>query len=387
MTEKLYDSFPYEKVFKASVLEINESDARTVLVLDKTLFFPLEGGQSCDKGSINGMAVLDVQIKDGVIYHTVDAQAGAFNIGQSVEGSIDWAHRFSNMQQHSAEHIFSGIVHKKYAYENVGFHLSDNICTMDFSGPLDKSQIAEIEYLVNEAIWKNVGTRCFFPTAEEQAELSWRSKKTILENLRLVEIEGYDLCACCAPHVARTGEIGAFKVLSSQSYKGGVRISYLAGKRAYLHTKAESELLQSLYNRFSANSDTLLDAIEGLSTDRDQLRQKLAEYMERDIKDAIYSSNGEPVFLEDADTNIARTLAVGYTKEVNQDIFVFILCEKGYKYILSTCSQDARNIQEALAKKLNARGGGSKNLVCGSLCANMEEIRDAIQGIKGQTTI
>lgn len=387
MTEKLYDSFPYDKVFKANVLQIIEQDGHPVLVLDKTLFFPEEGGQSCDKGNINGISVLDVQIKDEIIYHTVDADVSFFHIGDMVEGAIDWAHRFSNMQQHSAEHIFSGIVAKKFGFTNSGFHLSDNICTMDFSGVLNKQQISDIEYLVNEAIWKNAAIRSFFPTAEEQKELNWRSKKDILENLRLVEIEGYDLCACCAPHVARTGEIGAFKVLSSQSYKGGVRLSYLAGKRVYMHTKAESELLQNVYQYFSANSDTLMDSIENLSKERDRLRYKLREYMANNIKDTIYSSNGEPLFLEDTDMDIARTLAVEYTKEVNQDIFVFILSEKGYKYILSTCSQDARNIQKALKEQLNAKGGGSPNLVCGSLCANMEDIRDAIQGFVGKENI
>lgn len=291
------------------------------------------------------------------------------------------------MQQHSAEHIFSGIVAKKYAYSNTGFHLSDNICTMDFSGPLNKEQIAEIELLVNEAVWKNVPTRSFFPSSEEQKTLKWRSKGKIVENLRLVEIEGYDLCACCAPHVARTGEIGIFKVLSSQSYKGGVRLSYLAGKRAYMCIRAESELLQELYKTFSANSDTISEYIESLRNENELQKQELTKYKEQELIEKIRSCNNGLLFLGDTDVNLARRLAISYTKEVNQDLFIFILGDKGYKYIISTSSQDARNILEALKNSLNAKGGGSDSLVSGSLCANMEDISDVMQKFTNQKTI
>lgn len=379
MTEKLYDSFPYEKVFKACVRDIIIEDTYPVLVLDKTLFFPLEGGQTCDKGSIEGMTVVDVQIKNDIVYHTIDADIKAFYIGQCVEGIIDWSHRFSNMQQHSAEHIFSGLVHKYYGFDNCGFHLSDNICTMDFSGPLSKKSIQELELGVNEAIWQNVPTRSFYPSSEEQSRLKWRSKGKIVENLRLVEIEGYDLCACCAPHVAKTGEIGIFKVLSFWSYKGGVRISYLAGKRAYMYIRSESELLSGLYKQFSANSDTLQAQIDTLYNDNNAMKQSIALYKEKEIQNIIYSAKSSIVFLDNADINIARRLALDYTKEVNQDLFIFIQSEKGYKYILSTSSQDAKNIQMVLQERLAARGGGNNCLVSGSLCATMEDISDVMQ--------
>ena len=224
-TIKLYDNDAYATQFEANVLYSNETEhnGQTCyeIILDKTLFFPEEGGQTPDKGTINGMEVLDVQIKDDIITHYIKAEQPIDIVKENdaVTGSIDWTHRFSNMQQHSAEHIFSGLVYKEYGYQNFGFHLSDNIVTMDFNGPLTIEQIEELEWKVNQAIVQNVAIDTCYPTTGELAMLTYRSKLELETNVRIVTIEGYDVCACCAPHVKRTGEIGGFKVINAQNYK------------------------------------------------------------------------------------------------------------------------------------------------------------------------
>ena len=217
-TKKLYDLDAYGTEFEAKVLtceEVKKKDTTGYAVtLDQTLFFPEEGGQSPDQGTINGISVLDVQIKKDVIIHTL---AAPVEVGSTVKGKIDWKHRFYNMQQHSGEHIFSGLVHSRFGYENVGFHLSDQTVTMDFNGVLSEADVAEVEYAVNEAIIKNIPIEVTFPTKEELETLDYRSKIEIEGQVRIVKIPGYDVCACCAPHVKRTGEIGMLKVLNVQS--------------------------------------------------------------------------------------------------------------------------------------------------------------------------
>lgn len=384
MTEKLYDTYPYQTEFEATVLAVEKTAQGLQILLDKTLFFPNEGGQSCDKGQLNGQAVLAVEIQDEQIYHYV-AEEAVFACGQAVKGTIDWAHRFSNMQLHSAEHLFSGQVHKRFAYQNSGFHLSDNIATMDFDGPLSAKDIADLELAVNEIIYKNIPSKAFFPSEAEAASLPYRSKKKIEGSIRLVEFEGYDLCACCAPHVGKTGEIGMFSVQSFQSYKGGVRISYLAGKRAFLAHKKQMQLLNRLYTAYSANSESLEGFLEKQKEALAFAESKVLDLQEKLIQSAFANLQGNILFLEDGDSNIVRKLVTSHTQEMGRDLFCFIQNDKGYRYIISTLQPHAKEVQTAFAKLLAAKGGGSANLVMGTVDANMEEIQHACT-ILSQTT-
>lgn len=384
MTEKLYDTFPYQSMFEASVLAVEKTAQGLQVLLDRTLFFPNEGGQSCDKGQLNGQAVLAVEIVDENIYHLV-AEDAVFTRGQVVQGEIDWAHRFSNMQLHSAEHLFSGQVHKRFGHQNSGFHLSDNIATMDFDGPLSAADIADLELAVNEIIYKNIPSKAFFPNEAEAASLPYRSKKEIKGRIRLVKFEGYDLCACCAPHVGKTGEIGMFSVQSFQSYKGGVRISYLAGKRAFLAHKKQMQLLNRLYTAYSANSESLESFLEKQKEALALADSKMLDLQEKLVQSAFSNLKGNLLFLDDCDSNIARKLATSHTQEKGRDLFCFIRSDKGYRYIISIFQPHAREVQAAFAKLLPAKGGGSAHLVMGTVDANMEEIQHACT-ILSQTT-
>lgn len=310
MTEtiKLYDRDAYAIEFEADIIscEPNKADDKQFdIILNQTLFFPEEGGQSPDMGILGGYSVVDVQIKNGVITHTVDISAGDCCImgkeeaqtekktdgqitgmecasekvelaaGVHVHGKIDWQHRFYNMQQHSGEHIFSGIVHRRFGFENVGFHLSDSVVTMDFSGVISPEDIAEVEHEVNVAISKNIPIEVTYPSRDELAQLEYRSKIEIEGQVRIVTVPGYDVCACCAPHVKRTGEIGMLKVMNYQNYKGGVRISILCGFRALEAFRQKCDIISELMGIFTTNQEAIVDNVTKLKAVNQSLKSEL----------------------------------------------------------------------------------------------------------------
>ena len=219
--------------FEAEVLWCEEnSDGMFDIILNRTAFFPEGGGQSSDEGTLDGQDVLFLRTENNetTIVHTVKKP---IPVGKLVYGEINMKERFSRMQNHTAEHICSGIIYSLYGFNNIGFHMGQDEITMDFDGLFTQEQINNIEFLANEAVYKNVPVKFSFCKPNEADNIFYRSKKKIETTLRLVEIEGIDVCACCAPHVSRTGEIGVIKILGFQKYKGGTRISLLAGERAF----------------------------------------------------------------------------------------------------------------------------------------------------------
>jgi len=272
ITTKLYDRDAYATRFEATVLSCKKGDRGYEVILNQTLFFPEEGGQTPDKGRINGVPVLDVQISGDVITHFLPEPLVS---GTEVAGEIDWKHRFYNMQQHSGEHIFSGLAYKRYGYHNVGFHLSNQIVTMDFDGVFTEEQLADMEWTVNEAIAANVEIKTGYPTKEELAQMDYRSKIELGGAVRIVEIVGYDRCACCAPHVHRTGEIGMFKIQSVQNYKGGVRISFLCGFRALEEYRKKSQIISELSGILTTNQELLAENVAKLKSQTQSLKSQL----------------------------------------------------------------------------------------------------------------
>ena len=229
MTGKLFYDDSHRVEFTAEVLSCEPWKNQYKIVLDRTVFFPEGGGQYADTGELNGVRVTDVHEKDGVIFHTADAP---LKEGETVAGSINWEERFEKMQQHTGEHIVSGLVNARFGYHNVGFHLGGDYCTMDFDGVLTKEELKEIEFAANEAVWKDLEVEVEFPPKDVLEEMEYRSKIEIEAQVRIVTVPGYDVCACCAPHVKKTGEIGLIKLVNMIHYKGGVRITMLCGARA-----------------------------------------------------------------------------------------------------------------------------------------------------------
>ena len=389
-TKKLYDIDAYKKDFTAEVLSCRELECKVEgetkdvvyeVVLDQTCFFPEEGGQTPDKGTIAGVEVLDVQIQiDNTILHRL---AGAVEVGAQVVGEIDWQHRFSNMQQHSAEHIFSGLAYKKYGYRNVGFHLSNQIVTMDFDGTFTEEQLQEMEWLVNEAIAANVPVKTGYPSKEELASLEYRSKLELEGDVRIVEVEGYDVCACCAPHVKQTGEIGMFKIQYAQSYKGGVRISFLCGFRALEEYRKKSQIISDLSGILTTNQDLLADHVSKLKNQVQSLKSQLANakqtIMFTKIAEIPVEQKDVILFERDIETPVARNVVNKLVESHDGICGVFVGDEEsGYSYIIGSKSMDCREVAAKLKEELGARGGGSSQMVQGSVMANEEPLRKVL---------
>ena len=229
MTQKLYYIDQYIKEFDAEVLSVSRVEGGFEVVLDKTAFFPEEGGQTADTGLIGGARVLDVQEKDGTVVHTVDSE---LTVGSRQRCTLDFDLRFEKMQCHTAEHILCGIIHRRYGFENVGFHLGECEVVFDIDGVLDRAAVDAVLCEANRAVYENRSVTTVFPTPDELPTLEYRAKLDITENVRIVNIDGYDSCACCAPHVSRTGEIGMIAILGFEKHRGGTRLYMVAGKRS-----------------------------------------------------------------------------------------------------------------------------------------------------------
>lgn len=392
-TKKLYDLDAYATEFDAVVVsceektsteskEMNGGSTVYEVVLDQTLFFPEEGGQTSDQGTINGIKVLDVQMKKGVIIHTIAARLA---VDTAVHGVINWNHRFNNMQQHTGEHIFSGLVHQKFGYDNVGFHLSDQVVTMDFSGVLTQEQAAEIELKANEVILKNLPVLVSFPSKSELFSMEYRSKIEIEGQVRIVTIPDTDVCACCAPHVKSTGEIGILKIMSMQNYKGGVRLSILCGLRALQAFRSQNALLAELSGLLSANQDTLVSSVQKLKDNNQSLKYDLIQEKQRFLmaKLAQIPEDEVNVFLfeEGLDQLVMRNTVNELTAVHPGICGVFNgNDESGYQFILGSAGKDTRTVMAQLKDQFNARGGGSALMVQGSVSAAKERIREVLEG-------
>lgn len=383
-TVRLYDQDAYATKFEAEVLACEEVEKKEKKVyqvwLDQTLFFPEEGGQSPDMGTIDGIKVLDVQIKDEVITHTL---AAPLAVGTMVKGVVDWKHRFYNMQQHSGEHIFSGVVHNRFGYDNVGFHLSDSIVTMDFNGVITAEDIEKIETEVNQAIIENIPVEVSYPTKEELKVLEYRSKIEIEGQVRIVTIPGYDVCACCAPHVRRTGEIGMLKVMNVQSYKGGVRISILCGFRALEAFRQKADIITELMAQFSTNQEALVENVTKLKNTNQTMKNQLAsakqELMEYKVAAIPEDSENAILFESDLDTPVVRNVVNGLVEQFTGICAVFVgNDESGYQFIVGSKNKDCRAIAAALREKLSARGGGSDKMIQGSVAASQLQIEELL---------
>lgn len=386
-TKKLYDLDAYQTEFDAEVISCEplEKKEETVyqVILDQTLFFPEEGGQSPDQGTMNGIDVLDVQIKKDVITHTLSQPVAP---GSKVHGILNWEHRFSNMQQHTGEHIFSGLVHGRYGYNNVGFHLSDNIVTMDFDGVLSQAQVEEIEDEVNRVISSNRAVEVTYPTREELEKLEYRSKIEIEGQVRIVTIPGVDVCACCAPHVARTGEIGMLKVMTLSNYKGGVRISILCGFRALRAFREKAQIINALTGSLSANQEMLPELVGKLKTANQDLSYKLASAKQKLMAEKIAEIPAEQehviLFETDLDTPVIRNVVNELTAVHTGICGVFVGDEaEGYQFIIGSSTRDCREIAAKLREGVKARGGGSAAMIQGSVKAGEDELRELLEQI------
>lgn len=375
MTEKLFYQDSHRSTFTAIVQEVRPSGNGYEIILDRTAFFPEGGGQSSDTGSLGGVSVSDVQEIDGKIIHYTD---GPLVEGTEVEGCIDWTERFSKMQQHTGEHIVSGLIHKIYGYHNVGFHLGTDSVTLDFNGVVPKEKLHEIEQLANEAVAKNLPVQVLYPTDEELSKISYRSKIEIEGQVRIVVIDGYDVCACCAPHVKQTGEIGLIKLVGMQNYKGGVRISMLCGFRALEDYYQKEKNNREIAVMLSAKEYETAVEVERLQEELAMKKAKIAELERKFLEQKVETLDisGEIVCLfEETDPVMTRELVNLLLEKGAKMAAVFSGNEReGYRYVLGSRSLDVRKNGKLLNEAFHGRGGGKPEMVQGTVQGKREEI-------------
>lgn len=384
MTEKLYDLRPYAEEFTAEVTDVKFKDGKTAIILDRTLFFPLEGGQNSDIGVLKaegGKAypVMNVTIKDDVITHFIDGET-EFKPGDKVSGRIDFAHRYDLMQHHSGEHIFSGITYKKYGYNNVGFHLTEDICTIDVSGPLTADELNELEIEVNRAIQKNVPIIAAYPEEYELNHLEYRSKKELKGPIRIVTIEGYDICACCAPHVRTTGEVGSFHIVRFENYKGGVRLFVKCGLRAVKEYQKDREIIEKLYQTFSTSKDDLVSVVAKLKDEAAALRGKINALKIEEIKSKAANFNNTKdsicIVEEDIDNNLLREYANALMGKTEKHVFIMVRTDdaESFRFILASAKEDVAALLNKAKETFTINGGGRNPQVMGTIKGDKDTI-------------
>lgn len=378
-TEKLYDIDAYATAFTSEVLSCTETAQGCEVVLASTLFFPEEGGQACDTGTIDGIPVSHVALgKDGVITHVLPSP---LPVGKTVTGEIEFAPRYRKMQHHTGEHLLSGLAHRLYGANNVGFHLGADDVTMDLDVELDRYALDRIEELANEAIYRNLPVTARYPSPEELIAMTYRAKLDLSENVRIVTIEEYDDCACCAPHVRSTGEIGLVKILDYMNYKGGVRLHIVCGMDALLDYRTRYGQVLRISNLLSAKQNEIVSAVEQLQNAlieekraQNALRNRILEEEIRRLPEAV---NGNLiVFSPLLEARQLRELANAGKTHCSGIFGAFAGDdENGYSYILGSSSVDLKAKAKEINEALSGRGGGSKEMIQGSVKATAECIR------------
>lgn len=380
MTQKLYEQNAYQKEFTATVTGCEALTDAYRICLNQTAFFPEGGGQSGDSGFLNDCAVFDTQEQEGCIWHYAKAP---LEPGAQVTGRIDWQKRFDRMQQHTGEHIVSGLVHRRFGYDNVGFHLGETEVTLDFNGPVSKEKLAEIEQEANEAVWANLPIEITYPSREALETLNYRSKIEIQGQVRIVTIPGIDICACCAPHAAYTGEIGLIKLFSVQAHRGGVRVHMGAGSRALADYREKVQNVKAISVLLSAKEGETARAVERLKQENFNLIGqilKLQKDLIRQKAESVPECSKNIVFFEqDLDAATAREFVNLLTIRCTGTAGVFIgNDETGYRYILGSSAEDVRPLCRRLNDAFQGKGGGKPEMVQGSLYGTRKALEAAL---------
>ena len=373
-TEKLYYENCRLAVFPARVLACREREGGFAVTLDRTAFYPGGGGQAADSGYLGAARVTGMAEENGEILHLCDRP---LTPGETLEGRIDWLPRFIRMQQHTGEHILSGILHKEYGFHNVGFHMNLERIQVDFDGPIPPERLPELESAVNTAIWQNLPVRCYVPGPEELETLSYRTKRALPWPVRIVEIPGFDRCACCGVHVAFTGEAGPVKLWSAVPFRGGTRLEMSCGIPAL-------NQLNAVYSQAKEVSRLLSAPVTGIGAAAGELQDQLgkAKYRARQLElESIragaekYRGRGDLLLFRQAlDSELLVTLADTTAESAGGTAAVFAGTGDSWRWCVIDKTKDLRPLMKEMFQTLSARGGGKPNFQQGSAKAEKEAI-------------
>ena len=376
-TEKLFETDGLMTEFDATVIACEKAENGYLTELDRTAFFPEGGGQSSDVGTLSGFPVSFVGIRDGRILHTSERE---FSVGDRVHGAIDSRLRRRRMQHHGGEHIISGLIHSLFAIENAGFHMSRNEITIDTAAPLTAEMLETVEKRANEAVWENRRIRCYYPDPRELSSLEYRSKTELSGDVRIVEIDGYDRCACCAPHLETTGQIGLIKIKGFIKYKKGIRITAACGEDAFEHCRTVLKNASEIARLYSVQPEEIFDAV----TRREELfSAKLTEI--HGLKEKLLSEklrSIEPtdknicLFEEDCDGSLLKKLANDGAALTKGVFGTFSDNGRGgYNYVVVSSTEDLSSLASRMREALGGRGGGKGTMISGFVEADQSVIK------------
>ena len=377
MTDRLFDNGMLFD-FDARVISCKPAKRGFEVVLDRSAFFFEGGGQAADTGTISDARVIDVRDRCGETVHITDR---ALTVGSTVHGTIDRNVRFRRMQEHTGEHLLTGIIHRKFGYNNVGFHLGSECVLLDLDGALTADELRICELEANRIIGEDRRVTITYPTADELQALDYRSKLELTENVRIVTIEDCDACACCAPHVPSTGMIGMVKVISSENYKGGTRIRLLCGLDALDDYNRRLDAVYAVSRTLSAKPDRIAEHVERLADENSALKYRIGELECERAADITASLTNESrrsfcIFIGSMNSDIARSIA-NYGVTLTDGVFgLFMASGEGYSYIMASESVDMREVAKKMNAALSGKGGGSGTMVQGSVKAQRRDIED-----------
>ena len=384
-TEKLYYTDPFLTTFTAKVLSCEAGKGGYLVTLDRTAFYPEGGGQPADHGTLGGIAVTDVHEKDGVVIHTVEK---AVEIGENVTGRIDWARRFDHMQQHSGEHILSGILCRDYHCDNVGFHLGADTVTIDYNTDISWEEALAAEYQANQVIWADAPVEITYPSPAELEQLDYRSKKALTGKVRIVTFPEADCCACCGTHVLRAGQVGIIKVLSCQKFRSGVRMEILCGERAWRYLSGTYDQAHAVGQHLSVKPLEAAAAVERLTEELTAAKARMAE-LEGEVfshKAHEYCGKGDVVLVEPPlRPDGVRRLADAVAKECGGLAAVFAGEDGRYNYALVRADgADIAPLVKAMNAALTGRGGGRSGFAQGSVQTDADTIHAFFNNFAGK---
>lgn len=373
-TKKLYYLDSLMRDFSATVLSCEEANGGYAVTLDQTAFYPEGGGQPSDHGVLGGVNVLDAHEKDGVITHLCDAP---LSVGTKVQGTLNWAWRFDHMQQHSGEHICSGLICEKFHCDNVGFHMGADVTTIDFNADISWDELLEIEARANQYIYENHAIDIHFYRGAELDAVEYRSKKALEGDVRIVSFPGADCCACCGTHVVQSGQLGIVKFLSCQKFRDGVRIELLCGERAYRYLSKTWEQNLKIAQTLSAKQKETFAAVDRLNGELGALKLRCAKLEDTSFAQIAAQNAGKGdvlLFEEEMSPDSVRKLCDAVAQVCSGRCAVFAGTDGAWKYAMGQLDGDLRELTKALNTTLNGRGGGKPFFVQGSVSASREEI-------------
>lgn len=380
-TDKLYyiDSHLFD--FEATVLDCRQVEKGWAVILDRTAFFPEGGGQQADTGFIGAAPVRDVQEQGGEILHFCGE---ALPVGAHLPCRVEREKRLVRMQNHSGEHIVSGLAHRLFGCKNVGFHMGEDCMTIDFDRELSWQQLMEVETLANEAVRENLPVLCSFPEGEALEKLEYRSKLDLTENVRIVEIPGIDRCACCAPHVERTGEIGLIKILDAERHRGGVRLSLCCGMLALGDYRVKQENIAAISQALSAKRHETAGAVSRLLSEQQRSKERIAALsmeLARLKAERCPVTEGNLCVFDNVLDEVALRELVNLLMEKCGGIAAAFSGsdETGYRYIMGSRRVDLRRCAKEINRLIDGRGGGKPQMIQGSATADAERIRAAME--------